>query len=138
MCYYVRRTKGRVAKEDIAVDKYFEWLNKSIVSPYRSYPYIKAIQPKIPLIIDRRSRPYTISKGYHSYIEGTDAVSFFLKQQIGIKCIIPKGAEYFTNGFQIVSDQIILTNKIFQLDSPYLREREDLIKNKLDKLVNKQ
>ena len=57
---------------------------------------------------------YKINAGYHSY----DAIerakrSIFFGDEVVIKCIIPKGAEYYINDHnEIVSSTIIVTDQI--------------------------
>lgn len=57
---------------------------------------------------------YKINEGYHSY----DAIerakrSIFFGDEVVIKCIIPKGAEYYINdNNEIVSSTIIVTDQI--------------------------
>ena len=57
---------------------------------------------------------YKIDVGYHSY----DAIekakrNIFFGDEVVIKCIIPKGAEYYINDYnEIVSSTIIITDQI--------------------------
>lgn len=61
-----------------------------------------------------RNRGYKIDAGYHSYntIEIAQKSIFFWDEVI-IKCIIPKGTEYYINNDnEIVSSTIIVTDQI--------------------------
>ena len=57
---------------------------------------------------------YRIDAGYHSYdtIESAKVTRFYLNEVV-VKCIIPKGAEYYINDDgEIVSSTIIVTDQI--------------------------
>ena len=57
---------------------------------------------------------YRIDAGYHSYdtIESAKEKRFFMDEVV-VKCVIPKGAEYYINNDnEIVSSTIIVTDQI--------------------------
>lgn len=65
-----------------------------------SIPSLNIIKAKSP-----GSRTiYIIKEGFHSYIEGAVGVN----KSYTVKCIIPKGSEYYIDKDEIVSNQIII------------------------------
>ena len=99
-----------------------------IISLFKKYKYIPYKKQKI---IDLKFKPiksfyypynfndykiisYKIDAGYHSYntIEIAQK-SIFFGDEVVIKCIIPKGTEYYINNDnEIVSSTIIVTDQI--------------------------
>lgn len=97
-----------------------------IISLFRGYKYIPYKKQQIidlkPIEVfyypysfnNYKITGYKIDAGYHSY----DAIerakrSMFFRDEVVIKCIIPKGTEYYINNDnEIVSSTIIVTDQI--------------------------
>lgn len=67
-----------------------------------SMPSLNIIETKIELPVS--GTVYTIKEGFHSYIEGAVGVN----KNYTVKCVIPKGSEYYIDKDEIVSNQIII------------------------------
>ena len=91
---------------------------KYLYIPYKEQPFIDLKPIRVfgnPYDVeDYKNIYYKIERGYHSYstIEKSQEDILF-GNEIIIKCIIPKGSEYYinTNG-EIVSSTIIVTDQI--------------------------
>ena len=137
MCWRSYNTPiKKTTTEDITCYKVFEsdsivwkkrkfWFNSQkiierLVSICIAYPYIPYKEnPKIDLICVGGSDWFCdiiynwyINEGYHSY-ETLDRVQEYITDKsFIIKCIIPKGSEYYINEYEeIVSSNIIVTDK---------------------------
>ena len=96
----------------------------SLFKKYKYIPYKKQqiidLKPKelsyYPNIFNNyKIMGYKIDAGYHSYdtIEIAQKNIFFGDEEVVIKCIIPKGTEYYINNDnEIVSSTIIVTDQI--------------------------
>lgn len=137
MCWYSNEIPIRhIAEEDIICYKIF--LNKDIFftrssflgfkcgerkikklsSLFRDFKYIPYQKPEdinIYIGYDEYTLCYRIYKGYHSFATLDRAKYEWedIQDTSIIECIIPKGAEYFINKYNlIVSSTIIVTDKI--------------------------
>ena len=119
MCFTIseKYTNELTAEEDIKVYKHgtskcFDWI---YLSPYQHFEYLRfKKQKKIYLV------PYVtyfldkcIDNGYHSYKELKTAQVFEKHENSSVyEFKIPKGAKYYKNDTEIVSNQIIYIKKI--------------------------
>lgn len=141
MCWTSYNTPvKKIATDDITCYKLFTsnsivwkkrkfWFNsqkiiEKLISACMAYTYIPYKEnPKINLTcLQERDwmwdnvYHWNIDEGYHSY-ETVDRVCIYFRYKRGhhfiIKCIIPKGSEYYVNeDHEIVSSNIIVTDKI--------------------------
>lgn len=87
--------------------------------PYKENPKVNLTYLKTSVWFWDDFYNYRINEGYHSY-ETLDRVkkdtTFCDKdRRFIVKCIIPKGSEYYVNGdHEIVSSSIIVTDKIVE------------------------
>lgn len=120
MCWVSkRRPKLLIAKKDRVC---YKMLTKTLRSPHRNYQYCFDIPNTV---IDLQTEicydEFRCYRGYHSYASLEDALLKYKLLKIFdpsiylFKCIIPKGSQYLINRWQeIVSSNIIITNKIFE------------------------
>lgn len=104
---YCKATK---AEKDIVV---YKWLKESeggvLCSPIKQGTKWKKGVPKIAGMC-RKSSSLDINKGLHSFRGVTSACRYRGAKSGGIyKCKIPKGAYFFVNRTQYVSNRLILT-----------------------------
>lgn len=117
MCWisYIKPQR-HIAEKDITVYKlmdcvYDDYCRSLMMGFKYKYNTLYSI-PFLTVTKERSGHPrykdiYVIREGFHSYIEGTLGVN-----SMGtLKCIIPKGSEYYIYKDEIVSNQIII-NKI--------------------------
>ena len=114
----------RVAKRNITVYKVLEQdTSNSYYSPHRAMEYTLnthyyqtgkykfgicigfSLIPKVTKVI--------INKGLHAYTNLTYALNYLPYGKVVVRCIIPKGSLYLKSYDEIVSDNLILTNKIY-------------------------
>lgn len=91
---------------------------KYLYIPYKEQPFIDLkpirIYDNIYYVENHKNIYYRIDTGYHSYSTIEKAKGdIWVGNEIVVKCIIPKGTEYYinTNG-EIVSSTIIVTDQI--------------------------
>lgn len=112
MCFHASKSaKCKVAEENIVC---YKVLVEDDLSAIYCYKFFKGkLNPTIDLNI-KRARTYMaiINKGYHSYKTIRIALHCgFAWDHIG-KFIIPKGATYYSNRTEYVSDQIIFVERV--------------------------
>ena len=138
MCWTTLNKPNRLkAKEDITVYKVVKVIDGNITSYYQSFEYkinnlyqTSSIEPlweySTPAAEKFGIKDWYICSGFHSYINnieianlGGEKIAYvekhanepycrFPEQIYGIKCIIPKGAEYYVNEKdEVVSDKLI-------------------------------
>lgn len=127
MCFYVK-TPREVAKEDIIT---YKLLNEDLSSIHHDYSYkIGEKQKEIRLkengtnILNGNNTLRLIYEGYHSYstYEKANRISFLSNRAfvfsllpilLLVKCIIPKGSEYYSNyeAKEKISSNIIIISK---------------------------
>ena len=105
MCLHVKTTKPSIAEEDIICYKVIEYspIDKQYVTPFRNYPMKTG-----DILHDRKDWEFDIVEfrtgffveagGFHTYGAKEDAIFFarvLSSSTIVVKCIIPKGTEYF-------------------------------------------
>lgn len=106
------KVKPIIAKKDIIVYKWYLQTEMSgvVQSPYfLDFYLIGKLLPKVEIKaeIDRWLGNTTeITEGYHSFVSETSVDDF--KTTVQYKCVIPKGSKYYTNGTNIISDQLIV------------------------------
>lgn len=125
MCYlgYVGAKSAELltATEDIVcykvVTKHIKWKYLFPFVTYRS-AIIRShvwkfgvILDKVNINPDRDTYSISIEEGYHSYTLENKSTIMIAKRgssnRVIIKCIIPKGTSYYSNGNESVSEQII-------------------------------
>ena len=145
MCFNILNPEAKVkhiASEDIKVFKIVSYIQGSVISIHRKYKYEPLkVNPTEDLRIMRTADlDYShIDSGYHSYrncriVNYVDClqlsykfaaydnilpISVALRAVLG-EFIIPKGAEYYENTNEIVSDTIIFTGIIHK---PYIKNK---------------
>ena len=91
---------------------------EKLYSLYKDYKYIPyAHNPEITVSLTHSAYwdRWYIDKGYHSYNTLDKAKEEKNLNEVIVKCIIPKGSEYYINEYdEIVSSNIIVTNKIIK------------------------
>ena len=138
MCWTTLNEPNRLkAKEDIIVYKLVRVIDGNITSYYQSFEYkinnlyqISSIEPlweySTPAAEKFGIKDWYICSGFHSYINNIEIADLdgemiayvenhadelyweFPEQIYGMKCIIPKGAEYYVNEKDdVVSDKLI-------------------------------
>jgi hypothetical protein len=112
MCFYPGKSaKVKVAEKDIVCYKIL--LGDDLGAVY-AYPYLKNKRtPVIELKIRQNSLEKSyITRGYHSFKQLKSAiVSGFAWEHIG-KFVIPKGALYYSNKSEYVSETIIFVKRL--------------------------
>lgn len=137
MCFNILNPEAKVkhiASEDIKVFKIVSYIKDLVISIHKKYIYEPLkVNPTEDLLIMRTSDSYYsyIDSGYHSYrncriVNYVDClqlsykfaihddilpISVALRAVLG-EFIIPKGAEYYENTNEIVSNMIIFTGII--------------------------
>lgn len=95
-----------------------KYIIKKLCSLHRNYIYIPyKNNPEINMLIAKSKYSYRwyIDKGYHSYNTLDKAKEEKNLNEVIVKCIIPKGSEYYINEYEeIVSSNIIVTDKIIK------------------------
>lgn len=145
MCFNILNPKAKIkhiASEDIKVFKIVSYIKDSVISIHRNYKYEPLkVNPTEDLRIMRTSDlDYShIDSGYHSYrncrvLNYVDClplsykfaihddilpISVALRAVLG-EFIIPKGAKYYENTKEIVSDTIIFIGIIHK---PYIKNK---------------
>lgn len=121
MCFVVMSNKELTAKKDIICYKFLEIVDEDsgmLVSPYKDHVYFLGETYKLSkkLRIKKSGDYDSIEEGLHSCnsciikIWG-DRPSFLRKCSL-FQCTIPKGAKYYKNSKEYVSDAITINKKI--------------------------
>lgn len=140
MCWISYNTPvKKIANEDITCYKLFAseaiiwkkrklWFNSqkiierftSLCMAYTYIPYKENPKVNLTYLSERdwmwdNIYHWNINEGYHSYMTLNKAKNERNLNKVIVKCIIPKGAAYYTNEYQeIVSSNIIVTDKIIR------------------------
>ena len=91
---------------------------KCLVSLWKGYTYIPYKEnPKVDLVCIESTdilgyTTWDINEGYHSYTTLCITKKHTESHYYAVKCIIPKGSEYYINNDNIVSSNIIVTDKV--------------------------
>lgn len=116
MCLLTNNIHKYIAEKDIVCYKIVNLRDKEIISYWFEFPYelnrkytTQVLQP-----IFTKKDNIRIEKGFHSYRTlgiAKDYIyydMFNLLPEIIVKCIVPKGSEYYINSKEMVSNQIII------------------------------
>lgn len=107
MCWIDKQCIKYIANKDITVFKIMRkaGINKcvSLVKEFE-YKYEQLYTLDKEIVVGFIDSLYIIHKGFHSYVEGAVGVN----KNYTVKCIIPKGSEYYIDKDEIVSNQIII------------------------------
>jgi len=114
MCFYSTDVKKRIASIDIVcykTGKSWGFLRKKLKSEYRRFQYRfnKCYSTELG-ITDKYSKAISIDSGFHSY--RYIHMLIFHHTAFNVKCVIPKGATYYENSGEYVSNQIIIKKRI--------------------------
>ena len=115
MCFYIhpKHPSKKIAKRDIICYKIIKENYHSLNQDF-PYQFNKLYTNKKALLIERTNGILSIHIGYHSYSSKNKALlDYHLKLTkflLLVKCIIPKGSDYYYNTIakEYVSNQIIL------------------------------
>lgn len=124
MCFYIsdKHPNAMVAKKDISVYKILERVgieNKKLtgLSPYKTYEWTQGKLAKAEI---KSRRDVEIDEGLHAFVKLSIAKILrnnSSKVRTICECIIPKGAIYYINSKEIVSNKMILTGRVYSLTS---------------------
>lgn len=116
MCLLTNNTYKYTAEKDIVCYKIVNLRDKEITSYWFKFSYelnrkytTQVLQP-----IFTKNGDIRIEKGFHSYRNlgiAKDYIyydMFNLLPEIIVKCIVPKGSEYYINSQEMVSNKIII------------------------------
>ena len=114
MCLLTNNLYKYIAEKDIICYKIVYLQGKEIISFWYDFPYelnrkytTQVLQP-IPM----PNGDISIEKGFHSYrnldTAKGDVWLSLMESLVIIKCIVPKGSEYYINSKEMVSNQIII------------------------------
>ena len=116
MCLLTNNLHKYIAEKDIVCYKIVNLRDNKIISYWYDFIYelnrkytTQVLQP----IFTKKGNIY-IEKGFHSYRNlgiAKDYIyydMFNLLPEIIVKCIVPKGSEYYINNKEMVSNQIII------------------------------
>ena len=114
MCLITNNTRKYIAEKDIVCYKIVNLRGKEITSYWFEFPYelnrkytTQVLQP-IPML----NGDIRIEKGFHSYRNLNTAKGdiwlSLMESLVVVKCIVPKGSEYYINSKEMVSNQIII------------------------------
>jgi hypothetical protein len=110
MCFALDENHHNVliANKDIVCYKFLDVDGDRIVSPYRKFIYnfneTYSTYHSLKVINDN------VHEGYHSYTKLKIVVRQACNRNIIVRCIIPKGSEYYINDYdeEYVSNNIII------------------------------
>ncbi len=111
MCFYVskKHPDKKIAKRDISCYKVVELSETPdlFISSYQGFPYILGKLYCIQGTLFKMAG--LIHSGLHAY-SNKRKLCFFFSDETTVKCIIPKGSEYYYNpkDGEYVSNQIII------------------------------
>ncbi len=114
MCLLTNNLHKYIAEKDIVCYKIVYLQGKKIISFWFDFPYelnrkytTQVLQP-IPV----PNGDIRIEKGFHSYrnlyTAKRDVWFSLMESLVIVKCIVPKGSEYYINNKEMVSNQIII------------------------------
>ena len=119
MCLLTNNTHKYIAEKDIVCYKIVYLRDNKIISYWYDFIYelnrkytTQVLQP-----IFTKKGNICIEKGFHSYRNlgiAKDYIyydMFNLLPEIIVKCIVPKGSEYYINNKEMVSNQIIIVER---------------------------
>lgn len=119
MCFFVKSIyKELTANRDITCYKILEvvdWDSGMLLSPYCHHVYFLGELNRLneKLRVSYLGGVKVINEGFHSYCEYFSYPH--LKNLLNVpifKCTIPKGAKYYKNSMEYVSDAIIINKRI--------------------------
>lgn len=116
MCLITNNLHKYIAEKDIVCYKIVNLRDNKIISYWYDFIYELNKKYTIPVLqpIFRKNGNIRIEKGFHSYRNLYIAKyyicydMFNLLPEIIVKCIVPKGSEYYINSKEMVSNQIII------------------------------
>ena len=116
MCLITNNLHKYIAEKDIVCYKVVYLQGKEIISYWFDFPYELNRKYTIPVLqpIPTPNGNIIIEKGFHSYrniytAKGDIWLSLMeLLPKVIVKCIVPKGSEYYINSKEMVSNQIII------------------------------
>lgn len=118
MCFLHRgKPKLHIATEDIVCYKKLAY--PSLISPHRYMKYKRNVEAYSDLDIPRRvaTHLWEINRGLHSLqSDGHDGIYINM-----FKAIIPKGAKYYKNDHEYVSNRLIVVRKMKENRKNYLK-----------------
>lgn len=116
MCLITNNTRKYIAEKDIVCYKIVNIRDTEIISYWYGFPYelnkkytIQVLRP-----IFMKNDDIRIEEGFHSYRNLDIAKGYVycsmlnLLPEIIVKCIVPKGSEYYISSDEMVSNQIII------------------------------
>lgn len=120
MCLITNNTRKYIAEEDIVCYKVVNIQDTKIISYWFGFPYelnrkytTQVLQPMF-----MKNGTILIEEGFHSYRNLTTAkeesMLSLCDPHIIVKCIVPKGSEYYISSKSMVSNQIIIIEKCVQ------------------------
>ena len=125
MCYIGRldddSSVAKLATEDIVVWKVGNDMGVEIIAPLQDYNYTnKKYHRTKKLNVTILDHTVFINEGFHSYINLKEAFTSYLFRLNRIcycKCYIPKGGVYFSNGKELVSQELVFVKAY--VDAPW-------------------
>jgi hypothetical protein len=114
MCFYSEDVKKKIATKNIVcykTGKSWGFLRKKFKSEYKNFKYRfnKCYSTELGIT---GSKAIWIDSGFHSY---RYEHMLYYYSPFNVKCIIPKGATYYENSGEYVSNQIIIKKRIRKL-----------------------
>ena len=115
MCLEILKPKNpdkisepKIAKKDIVCYKVFKLFSEGrIESPYQGVDYELKKKKKSMLVCYMNPVTQSVNIGIHSFIHLDDAIDesndWSTHRMVVVKCIIPKGAKYYTGKFNTTS-----------------------------------
>ena len=121
MCFIVKKLERKIAKKNISCYKILEkrnFGNRFLCSPYYNFHWKLGVEESTYLEnLDQYDIVFQINEGFHSYItkkKAIDKKTIMLCNDISFvfKAIIPKGAEYYENEFEYVSNKLVIEKEV--------------------------
>lgn len=110
MCFSKITNKLKIAEKDIPC---YKFLRCDLKSPFEFYQYVPGAVNTVNL--DKDDSEFEVEEGYHSCKTLATAIQYREEQNEDHRKIyefyIPKGAEYYENETQYVSNQIVLKSE---------------------------
>jgi hypothetical protein len=110
MCFIIHpdHPDKKIAKRDIACYKFFKNRSGELFSTPRRFKYELHKLYKTKIIV--KLQCWKIEHGFHSHSNKKCFLEYINSGNERVKCIIPKGSEYYYNPFykEYVSNQIII------------------------------
>lgn len=115
MCLNIKYRKAdgipspQIAERDIIVYKHLIRFNKTLVSPYQLFRYKKGwhYTEKLAGVGGIFKGFYSINRGLFAHVQYKKWMSKIQPWERVVEMTIPKGAQYYTNGIEIVSTDLI-------------------------------